>query len=140
MGTPAYSLDLRQRIVALSNAGTHSPIQVAAVFSVSRSSVDRYVLQERKTGDLTPRPRLPSKKAKRNNPLVQTTLLELVEKYNDWTLVQYCNAIDERLHIRMSVASMCTLLQKLDQRRKKKISMHPSATRQPYYRRGKISE
>ena len=50
----AYSLDLRQRIVAALDAGKR-PSEVAAQFSVGVSTVKRYRQQRRDTGRLDPR-------------------------------------------------------------------------------------
>jgi transposase len=120
MGTAAFSLDLRERIVELFRAGTHTAKEIARTFKVGRSTVYKYVLQEQKTGDLKPIPRLPVESAACNNPIVRTTLLALVQENNDSTLAEYCDEIDKRCGIRMSVSSMCVLLKNLNQRRKKK--------------------
>lgn len=115
-----FSCDLRTRAVSLLRAGSYTSNQVARIFDISRAALLRWDLQERKTGDLGPRKRQPSEKAARNNPIVHETLTVLVEERNDATLAEYRDALMQRCGIHMGISSICTLLQKLDLRRKKR--------------------
>src|SRR3712207_8608201 len=49
----AYSMDLRERVVAAVDAGMR-PAQAAARFEVSVRSVERYLARRRTTGSLAP--------------------------------------------------------------------------------------
>jgi transposase len=51
----AYSPDLRAKIVAAVDAGT-SKAEVARIFDVALSTINRYLDQRRKTGSIDPRP------------------------------------------------------------------------------------
>ena len=53
----AYSIDLRQRIVAACDAGQGTQEQLAARFAVSTSRVRKILRQRRTTGSIEPRPR-----------------------------------------------------------------------------------
>ena len=49
----AYSVDLRERVVAAIDAGAARPV-IARLFQVSEATIKRYLKQRRETGDLTP--------------------------------------------------------------------------------------
>ena len=51
----ALSLDLRRRIVAACDRGTHTQEQVAELFGVSVAAVKNLLRQRRETGDIAPR-------------------------------------------------------------------------------------
>src|SRR4051794_2194896 len=52
----AYSIDLRERVVAACDAGDSSREQVAARFSVSVAWIRKLLRQRRQTGSIAPRP------------------------------------------------------------------------------------
>ena len=52
----AYSIDLRQRVVAAYDAGEGTQEQVAARFAVSTSWVRKILRQRRQTGSIEPKP------------------------------------------------------------------------------------
>lgn len=82
-GMPAYSLDLRERIVAALKAG-QSERQVAARFGVSESTVTRYDRLERTGRPLAPG-RAPGR-APLLRPEQEGAFLALVATRTDWTL------------------------------------------------------
>lgn len=119
MGTPAFSLDLRQRAVDLFLSGEYTKKQIARLLDIGESTLKKYIRQYQETSDLHPIKRKPRENAACNNPTVRYTIIALVEERNDGTLQQYCDALDERCGVRISVPSMCILLQDLDLRFKK---------------------
>ncbi len=52
----AYSLDLRQKVVAAVERGDSTIEEVAATFGVGQTFVKKMLRQHRETGDLSPRP------------------------------------------------------------------------------------
>ena len=52
----AYSLDLRQKVVAAVERGDSTIEEVAAAFGVGQTFVKKILRQRRETGDLRPRP------------------------------------------------------------------------------------
>ena len=52
----AYSLDLRQKVVAAVERGDSTIEEVAATFGVGLTFVKKMLRQHRETGDLSPRP------------------------------------------------------------------------------------
>ncbi len=89
----AYSLDLRQRVLAAVDAGQLRRPQIAERFSVSTSWIRRLVQRRRETGSIAPRPQ-------RHGPLPALSdrqrrrLAELVRRYPDATLAELCQRLD----------------------------------------------
>ena len=83
----AYSLDLRQRVLAVVDAGQLRRPQIAALFSVSTSWIRRLVQRRRETGSIAPTPQ-------RHGPLPALSdrqrqrLAELVRRRPDATLAE----------------------------------------------------
>jgi transposase len=100
----AYSLDLRERIVAAVQGGL-SQKAVADRFAVSTAAVSRYLRQHRdKGGDLSPKP-IPG----RARGIPMATLLALEEhlkKHPDLTLEQARRRLQEQHQIAVSRASV----------------------------------
>lgn len=53
----AYSMDLRERVVAACDEGTDTRAEIAERFSVSESWIRRLLQRRRETGSIAPRPR-----------------------------------------------------------------------------------
>jgi transposase len=53
----AYSIDLRERVVAASDEGLDTRAEVAERFSVSESWIRRLLQRRRETGSIAPKPR-----------------------------------------------------------------------------------
>ena len=78
----AYSLDLRERIVAACCAG-QSHVSVAASFGVCSKTVQRYVARARR-GELAPRP-LPAR-APRLAKQDEANFVAMLQETSNWTL------------------------------------------------------
>jgi transposase len=83
----AYSVDLRQRVLAAVDAGQLRRHQIAALFTVSTSWIRRLVQRRRETGSIAPR-------RQRHGPLPALTdrqrrrLADLVRRRPDATLAE----------------------------------------------------
>lgn len=124
----AYSLDLRQRIVAACDQGALSFEEIAEEFRVSRAFVYR-LLQRRGQGcDLAPRswPRGPA-------PLLdersREQIRELVDQRPDATLKQLCLLLQAQGGPCVSVPTLWRALQPLDRPLKKSRCTPASRTR-----------
>ena len=113
----AYSLDLRQKIVAACDRKQGSQRQVAQTFGVSLGLVEKLLRQRRRTGDLAPRSPRGSK------PLLDPAALQLVGQLvgeqPDITIQELGDLVHQQRGIRVSVPTMCTWLQRLGLVRKK---------------------
>jgi transposase len=116
-----YSTDLRSKILKTKNNTNESIQQLAVRFQVSYSFVHRLLKRYETTQSLEPRPHSGGKP-----PLVNAQQLnqvsQLVEEDNDATLQQLCDRVEEKTRIKVSVPTMCRLLQKLNLTRKKNSS------------------
>src|SRR5215218_9450170 len=103
----AYSMDLRERVVAAVDAGMR-PAQAAARFDVSVRSVERYLARRRTTGSLAPSVQRhgpkPEKKAR-----VQAWL----DAAADATLAEHATAFAEQTGVVVSTATMSRSLSTL---------------------------
>ena len=115
----AYSLDLRQRVVAAVTAGM-SRAEALHIFQISQATLTRYLKQYRNGGNLTPRPHAggPSLAI----PYAQhQALSDLVAADPDATLAQLCDAWAKQTGVRVSQATMCRTLATIGLSRKKRV-------------------
>jgi transposase len=112
----AYSIDLREKIVAAVGRGT-SKAQAARTFGVSATSVKRYVKLAEEGKPLAPG-KAPGKKAKLDGNAMK--LLE--EDLHTRPTVTYEKRVDllyELLGVRVSKSTICRIVRRLGYTRKK---------------------
>ena len=120
-----YSVDLRRRIVSAVESGM-SKAQAARTFSVSLSSVKRYVEKAKKGGSLVP------KKRPGSAPKLDEKARKLLE--NDLherpfaTLQERCDYIESLTGLSVSRSTMCRAIARIGPTRKKGGVSPPSAT------------
>ena len=115
----AYSLDLRQKVVAAVQRGDSTIEEVAASFGVGQSFVKKMLRQHRETGDLSPRPhggghtpRLGAKHLK--------MLRAEVARHPDKTVEALREHLAEQAQVSVSAPTVSRALSRLDLPRKKK--------------------
>src|SRR5829696_2283912 len=113
----AYSLDLRERVVAAVAAG-QSRQDGARRFAVGRSTVQRWVVQQATAGSLTPK-QSPGRRRKIGRT-DEPALNAQVGATPDATLAEHCAAWEAHRGVRVSVTTMHHALDRLGWRRKKK--------------------
>ncbi len=100
----AYSMDLRERVVAAVDVGMR-PSEAAVRFDVSVRSVERYLARRRTTGSLAPAVQRhgpqPEKKAQ-----VQAWLPDRLEAAADATLAEHATAFAAQTGVGVSAATM----------------------------------
>ena len=114
----AYSVDLRKKIVAAHQEQKLSIWKTAAIFSVSKSLVQKLVKQQKTEGNLQPKPRGKPRYSPLNNSTA--SLREIVAAHPDATLLELCELFAERTGNWVGRTAMCNALQKLGLNRKKK--------------------
>ncbi len=99
----AYSLDLRQRIVAAVEAGD-SPAEVAEVFGVAVSTVYRYLALQDSQGNLTPKPipGRPRSISSKDTP----ALIAQLEAAPDAILAEHCATWQQTQGTTVSITTM----------------------------------
>ncbi|MGB3758610.1 MAG: transposase [Rivularia sp. (in: cyanobacteria)] len=114
----AYSIDLREKIVAAHIQNKVSQRKVAIQFGVSKSLVQKLVKQQKIDGNLQPK--------KRGKPQfsyltdAEADLRELVALNHDATIVELCELFAVKTGNWVSRTAMCRCLQKFGLNRKKK--------------------
>lgn len=116
----AYSLDLRERIVAAVEAKIGTQSQIAITFGVSHACVKKLLRQWRTTGHLEPRPHGGGRTVRLDQTALHL-LAQQVQRQPDATLEELaCHLqLHPQVGVRVSPATMTRALQKLDLRRKK---------------------
>ncbi|MEG4025556.1 IS630 transposase-related protein [Microcoleus sp. S13C4] len=112
-----YSIELREKIVKIYEQGDTSIRKVAARFDVSKGFVQKILKQKQTTGHVQPRKQGESLKSVLNSRTIELT--QVVEKYPDSTLSEYCEDWLMNYNEAVSPSMMCRELQKQNLTRKK---------------------
>jgi transposase len=123
----AYSVDLRERIVAAVTSGL-SRNDAVRTFQISAATLGRYLKQHRETGDLTPR-RHTGGRQKQIAPEQHAALQELIAAAPDATLAETCQQWQQRTGVLLSQATMSRALATIGWTRKKRPSQQASVTK-----------
>lgn len=123
-----YSLDLRQKILDAYDHKRGSQRAVAALFGVSRAFLEQLLRRRRTTGDIAPRPHAGGRQP-RCDAAALALVRQFVREQPDATLEELRAQLHHRRGLRLSVATMCRVLQRLGLPRKKSPSMPPNARR-----------
>jgi transposase len=124
----AYSIDLRQKIIDAYTRQLGTQPTIAELFGVSASFVEKLLRRYRTTGDLAPKPHGGGRQL-RLDAAAQRCIAQWVQVQPDLTLEELCTRTAQELGIRVSIPTMCRVLQRQGLPRKKRRSMPPSATR-----------
>lgn len=114
----AYSVDLREKIVAAHLEKNNSIRTVANIFSVSKSLVQKLVKLQKTDGNLQPKKSGKPRISHLTN--AEVDLRELVAAHPDATLVELCEFFADKTGHWVGRSSMCSALQRLGLNRKKK--------------------
>jgi transposase len=132
----AYSIDLRQKILHAYERRLGSQRAIADLFGVSVSFVEKLWRRYRTAGDIAPKPHAGGQRPRLDSK-AQTVVRGVLHDNPDATLVELCASVATTTGVRVSVATMCRLLQRLRWPRKKSHSTRPSATRHVSSKRGR---
>lgn len=116
-----YSVEFREKIVKAYEQKDTSIRKLASRFDVSKSFVERLLRRKHSTGDIKPLRQGGYRKSELDG--YSNQIQEMVEKYPDATLSEYCEHWGESYGIWVSVPTMCRELQKQKLTRKKKVSV-----------------
>lgn len=117
----AYSVDLRERVLAACARGEGSRAAVAQRFSVSTATVYNWLRQAREEDRRAPKPHAGGP-APRLDAEGLAVLQELVARQNDATLAEYAERLAARTGVQVSRPTLCQVLRRLQLRRKKRRS------------------
>jgi len=115
----AYSLDLRQKVLGAALRGDRTIREVAALFGVGTSFVNKLLDLHRTGQDLTPKPHgggYPARLLPRHEKLLRSR----VRQHKDATLEELRAHLEEQDQLSISVSTVSRALIRLDLGRKKK--------------------
>ena len=113
-----YSSEFREKIVKIYEQGDTSMRKVAARFDVSKGFVQKILKQKQTTGHVQPRKQGGSLKSVLHSHT--TELSQMVEKYPDSTLSEYCEYSLMNYKEAVSFSMICRELQKQNLTQKKR--------------------
>ena len=114
----AYSLDLRQKVVAAVERGDSTIEEVASAFGVGQTFVKKMLRQHRETGDLSPRPHGGGQTARLSDRHLKLLRRE-VERSPDKTIPALRDHLEERAGVTVSTPTVSRALSRLGLSRKK---------------------
>jgi len=115
----AYSIEFREKIVKAYEQGNTSIRKVSSRFDVSKAFVQKLLKQKKTQGHVEPGK--PGGGIKSELDGYVTQLAQMVEKYPDATLPEYCEYWGETHHQWVSTSTMCRALQRQQLTRKKRL-------------------
>ena len=105
-----YSIDFREKVVKAYEQKNTSIRKLAVRFDVSKAFVQRLLKQKKLTGHVQPEKQGGSMKSQMHD--YSTQLTQMVEKYPDATLSEYCEYWGETYGSWVSISTMCRALKK----------------------------
>jgi transposase len=138
MGMAAYSIDLRHKILHAWERRLGSQRALAHLFGVSLSFIEKLIRRSRTTGDIAPKPHAGGQRP-RLDAAAAALVRRLVLDDVDLTLEELCARVADAQGVRVSVATMCRVLQRLGLPRKKSRSTPASATPRASSRRARTT-
>jgi transposase len=123
----AYSMDLRERVVAAVDRGTPRK-EIVRTLGVSEPTIRRYLRLRRETGSLAPKP--PPKRAFSIGQSVEhrRALWKQLEEHNDATLEQHCRLWEGKQGVKVSISTMSRAIGRLGWTLKKRVWVPPNET------------
>ena len=131
----AYSIDLRQKILRAWERHLGSQRAIADISGVSLAFVEKVLRQHRTAGDIAPKPHAGGQKP-RLGAVAQVLVQRLMGAHPDATLEELCMGVFAEMGVRVSVPTMCRVLQRLGWPRKNSRSTPASKTPSASKRRG----
>jgi transposase len=123
----AYSMDLRERVLAAVDRGTLRK-EIVRTLSVSEPTIRRYLRLRRETGSVAPKPY-----PKRPFSICQSVehrraLWKQLQEHNDATLEKHCQIWERSQGDKVSIPTMGRAIRRLGWTLKKRVWVPPSET------------
>ena len=113
-----YSLDLRERALALYIVEKLSIRKIAERLLINKSTVNEWLKLYREQGNVKPKRVGSTRKSQLED--YKEEVKKMVAEYPDYTLAEYCEYCLEKMGVGLSESAMCRFLQKENLTRKKK--------------------
>ena len=124
----AYSMDLRERVVAAVDRGTPRK-EIVRTLGVSEPTIRRYLRLRRETGSVAPKP--PPKRPFSIGQSVEQrrALWKQLEEHNDTTLQRHCQLWERKQGVKVSISTMSRAIRRLGWTLKKRVWVPPNETK-----------
>ena len=124
----AYSMDLRERVLAAVERGTPRK-EIVRTLGVSEPTIRRYLRLRRETGSVAPKP-----PPKRPFSIAQSVeqrraLWKQLEEHNDATLEKHCLLWERKRGVKVSISTMSRAIRRLGWTLKKRVWVPPNETK-----------
>ena len=113
-----YSLDLRERALALYIVEKLSIRKIAERLLINKSTVNEWLKLYREQGNVKPKRVGSTRKSQLED--YKEEVKKMVAEYPDYTLTEYCEYGLEKMGVGLSESAMCRFLQKENLTRKKR--------------------
>jgi transposase len=124
----AYSMDLRERVLAAVDRGTPRE-EIVRTLGVSQPTIRRYLRLRRETGSVAPKP--PPKRPFSIGQSVKhrRALWKQLEEHYDATLEKHCLLWESKQGIKVSISTMSRAIRRLGWTLKKRVWVPPNETK-----------
>jgi len=124
----AYSMDLRERVLAAVDRGTPRK-EIVRTLGVSEPTIRRYLRLRKETGSVAPKP--PPKRAFSIGQSVQQrrALWEQLAEHDDATLEEHCRLWERKQGVKVSISTMSRAIRRLGWTLKKRVWVPPNETK-----------
>ena len=113
-----YSLDLRERALALYIVEKLSIRKIAERLLINKSTVNEWLKLYREQGNVKPKRVGSTRKSQLED--YKEEVKKMVAEYPDYTLAEYCEYCLEKMGVGLSKSAMCRFLQKENLTKKKR--------------------
>jgi transposase len=124
----AYSMDLRERVLAAVDRGTPRE-EIVRTLGVSQPTIRKYLRLRRETGSVAPKP--PPKRPFSIGQSVKhrRALWKQLEEHYDATLEKHCLLWESKQGIKVSISTMSRAIRRLGWTLKKRVWVPPNETK-----------
>ena len=124
----AYSMDLRERVLAAVDRGTPRK-EIVRTLGVSEPTIRRYLRLRRETGSVAPKP-LPKRPFSiGQNVEHRGALWKQLEEQEDATLEKHCRLWERKRGVKVSISTMSRAIRRLGWTLKKRVWVPPNETK-----------
>jgi transposase len=125
----AYSMDLRERVLAAVDRGTPRK-EIVRTLGVSEPTIRRYLRLRRETGSVAPKP-YPKRPFSIGQSVEQRRALwKQLEEHNDATLEKHCQLWERNQGLKVSISTMSRAIRhRLGWTLKKRVWVPPNETK-----------
>jgi len=124
----AYSMDLRERVLAAVDRGTPRE-EIVRTLGVSQPTIRRYLRLRRETGSVAPKPPLKRPFSIGQSVEQKRALWNQLEEHDDATLEKHCQLWERKQGVRVSISTMSRAIRRLGWTLKKRAWAPPNETK-----------